>query len=197
MIASVRGTLLFLAVDHCVIETGGVGLMVYAPKPVLSGLGEIGGEVRLYTHMHIREDLLALFGFATTDQRYLFETLLSVSGIGPKVALSLLSSASPDELRIAIAGGDTARLARVPGIGKKTAERLVLELKTKVGVKGGTLPADASPAVMNVNAELAEMLVSLGFSSGEAATAINALPTDAPAELEERLRLALRHFGTP
>lgn len=197
MIASVRGTLLFLAVDHCVVETGGVGLMVYAPRPVLGNLGEIGGEVRLYTHLHIREDLLALFGFATTDQRYLFETLLSVSGIGPKVALSLLSSASPDELRIAIAGGDTARLARVPGIGKKTAERLVLELKTKVGVKGGTLPTDGSPAVLSVNAELAEMLVSLGFSSGEAANAISALPTDAPAELEERLRLALRHFGTP
>lgn len=196
MIASVRGILLFVGVDNCVVETGGVGLQVFAPKPVLANLGEVGGEVRLYTHLHIREDLLALYGFATTDQRYLFETLLGVSGIGPKVALSLLSASSPDELRIAIAGGDTARLARVPGIGKKTAERLVLELKTKVNVKGGPLPAGASPAITNVNAELAEMLVGLGFSTAEASSAINALPADAPPDLEERLRIALRYFGS-
>lgn len=166
-----------MGVDHCVVETGGVGLLVFAPKPVLNNLGEIGGEVRLYTHLHIREDLLALYGFLTTDQRYLFETLIGVSGIGPKVALSMLGAASPDELRMAIAGGDTARLARVPGIGKKTAERLVLELKTKVTVKGGPLPAGATPALTNVNAELAEMLVGLGFSTAEAGSAINALST--------------------
>src|SRR5689334_11120021 len=93
MIASIRGNLLFIGVDHAVVETGGVGFMVYAPRNVLGALGEIGGEVRLYTHLHIREDLLALYGFASSDQRHLFETLLGVSGIGPKVALSLLSSA--------------------------------------------------------------------------------------------------------
>lgn len=197
MIASVRGTLLFISVDHCVVETGGVGMQVFAPKSVLANLGAIGDEVRLYTHLHIREDLLALYGFATTDQRYLFETLISVTGIGPKVALSLLASASPDELRMAIAGGDTTRLARVPGIGKKTAERLVLELKSKVGVKGGPLPFDATPAIMSVNSELSEMLVGLGFSAAEANAAITALPADAPADMEERLRLVLRYFGTP
>ena len=93
MIASIRGALLFIGVDHCVVETGGVGFLVYAPRNVLGGLGEIGDEVRLYTHLHIREDVLALYGFATSDQRHLFETLLSVSGVGPKVALSMLSSA--------------------------------------------------------------------------------------------------------
>src|SRR5262245_40376748 len=194
MIASVRGTLLFIGVDHAVVETGGVGFLVYAPRNVLGALGEIGVEVRLYTHLHIREDVLALYGFATSDQRHLFETLLSVSGVGPKVALSMLSSAPPDELRAAIAGGDTARLARVPGIGKKTAERLVLELRGKLDLKG--LPAvGATPALMAVNAELAEMLVGLGFSAAEASAAIAALPADAPAELDERLRLALRYFG--
>ncbi|KAB8139767.1 Holliday junction branch migration protein RuvA [Chloroflexia bacterium SDU3-3] len=197
MIASVRGALIFLGVDHCVVEMGGMGLQVFAPKTVLANLGQLGDEVRLYTHMHIREDALALYGFATIDQRHLFETLIGVSGIGPKVALSLLSTTTPDELRLAIAGGDTARLARVPGIGKKTAERLVLELKTKVGVKGGPLPAGATPAATSANAELVEMLTSLGFSAAEAAGAVAALPADAPAELEERLRLALRHFGTP
>jgi holliday junction DNA helicase RuvA len=194
MIASIRGNLLFIGVDHAVVETGGVGFLVFAPRNVLGALGEIGGEVRLYTHLHIREDLLALYGFATSDQRHLFETLLGVSGIGPKVALSMLSSAPPDELRVAIAGGDTARLARVPGIGKKTAERLVLELRGKLDLKG--VPATgATPALMAANAELAEMLVGLGFSAAEASSAIAALPADAPTELDERLRLALRYFG--
>jgi Holliday junction DNA helicase RuvA len=194
MIASIRGNLLFIGVDHAVVETGGVGFLVFAPRNVLGALGEIGGEVRLYTHLHIREDLLALYGFATSDQRHLFETLLGVSGIGPKVALSMLSSAPPDELRAAIAGGDTARLARVPGIGKKTAERLVLELRGKLDLKG--VPATgATPALMAANAELAEMLVGLGFSAAEASAAIAALPADASAELDERLRLALRYFG--
>src|SRR5215510_10778619 len=194
MIASIRGKLIFVGVDHCVVETGGVGFLVYAPRNVLGALGELGGETLLYTHLHIREDLLALYGFASTDQRHLFETLLGVSGIGPKVALSLLSSAPADDLRATIAGGDTARLSRVPGIGKKTAERLVLELRGKLEVKG--LPAvGATPALMAVNAELAEMLVGLGFSAAEASAAIAALPADAPAELDERLRLALRYFG--
>jgi Holliday junction DNA helicase RuvA len=197
MIASIRGKLLFVGVDHAVVEIGGLGLHVYAPRPVLSNLGEIGSEVRLYTHLHIREDLLALYGFASTDQRYLFETLLNVSGIGPKVALSLLSSAPSDELRMTIATGDTARLSRVPGIGKKTAERLVLELKGKLDIKGLPAPSAATPALMAVNAELAEMLVSLGFSAAEAGAAIAALPPDAPPSLEERLRLALRYFGSP
>jgi Holliday junction DNA helicase RuvA len=194
MIASIRGTLLAVGVDHAIVETGGVGFLIFAPRTVLGALGEMGSAVTLYTHLHIREDALALYGFASIEQRQLFEQLIGVTGIGPKVGLSLLSSATPDELRMAIAGGDTARLARVPGIGKKTAERLVLELKGKLGAVA--LPAAAAtPALMAVNNELAEMLVSLGFSSAEAASAIGALPADAPPELEERLRLALRYFG--
>jgi len=195
MIASIRGTLLSVGVDHAVVETGGVGFLIYAPRPVLGALGEVGSEVRFYTHLHIREDLLALYGFSTLDQRTLFEMLLAVSGIGPKVALNLLSSAAPDDLRLAIAGGDTARLARVPGIGKKTAERLVLELRGKIDLKGALAPPAATPALMAINAELAEMLVGLGFSAAEANAAIAALPADAPAEPEERLRLALRFFA--
>src|SRR5215475_4329166 len=197
MIASIRGSLLFIGVDHAVIETGGVGFLIYAPRNVLGALGEIGGEILLYTHLHIREDLLALYGFASTDQRHLFETLLGVSGIGPKVALSLLSSAPSDELRATIAGGDTTRLSRVPGIGKKTAERLVLELRGKLDIKGLPAPSATTPALMQLNNELGEMLVSLGFSAAEASAAIASLPADAPPELEERLRLALRYFGSP
>jgi len=194
MITSIRGKLIFVGIDHAVVETGGLGYQVFAPKPVLAALGELGQEVQLYTYMHIREDLLALYGFSTMDQRHLFETLLTVSGIGPKVALSMLSSGAPEDIRVAIAGGDTARLARVPGIGKKTAERLVLELKGKIEVKG-VVPA-ASPGVASVNADLADTLAALGFSAAEANAAINALPADAPPTLEERLRLALKYFGS-
>lgn len=194
MIASIRGKLIFVGLDHAVVEAGGIGYQIFAPRPVLAGLDELGQEVQLYTHMHIREDVLALYGFGTMDQRHLFETLLTVSGIGPKVALSMLSSGAPDDIRVAIAGGDTARLARVPGIGKKTAERLVLELKGKIEVKG--LAPAASPALSAVNSDLAETLAALGFSAAEANAAINALPADAPPTLEERLRLALKYFGS-
>ncbi len=195
MIASVRGTLIAIAADHAVIETGGVGWLIYAPRQVLAALGDIGTEARLFTHLLVREDALTLYGFASVEQRQLFETLLSVTGVGPQAALNLLSSGTTDELRLAIATGDVARLARTPRIGKKLAERLVLELKGKLDIKGLPAATGVSPAVAAANAELSEMLVSLGFSSAEAATAIAALPTDAPLDLEERLRLALRYFG--
>jgi Holliday junction DNA helicase RuvA len=195
MIASVRGTVLFIGLDHLVVEANGIGYHIFAPRTVLAQIGEVGSETRLYTHLHVREDILALYGFSSSDQRYLFDTLLGVSGIGPKVALSLLSSAPSDDLRRIIAAGDVAQLSRVPGIGKKTAERLVLELKGKIDIKG--LPAGnaATPAQINANADLIDMLVSLGFSASEANAAIAALPADAPTEFEERLRLALRYFG--
>lgn len=197
MIASLRGTLIHLGVDHLVIETGGVGWLVYAPRTVLGAAGAIGDQIFLYTQLIVREDAMTLYGFADTAQRALFESLIGVSGVGPKVAMSLLSSGAPDEIRVAVAQGDTARLSRVPGIGKKTAERLVLELKGKLDLKG--LPAaapGATPAAMALNSDLADLLVSLGYSTAEAAAAIGALPADAPADLEQRLRLALRYFGS-
>lgn len=197
MIASVRGTLIAIAADHAVIETGGVGWLIYAPRQVLAALGAIGTEARLFTHLLVREDSLTLYGFDSVEQRQLFETLLGVTGVGPQAALNLLSSGTTDEIRLAIAAGDVARLARTPRIGKKLAERLVLELKGKLDLKGLPTATGVSPAVAAANAELSEMLVSLGFSSVEAANAIAALPPDAPLDLEERLRLALRHFGAP
>lgn len=198
MIASLRGTLAHIGADHMVVEAAGVGYLVYAPRPVLGSVGAVGDAIFIHTVLIVREDSMTLYGFATPEQRALFESFLSVSGVGPKVALSLLSAGDPAEIRMAIAGGDTARLSRVPGIGKKTAERLVLELKGKIDLKGLPLVAGApgQPQVASVNAELAELLVGLGYSSAEAASAIASLPADAPPELEERLRLALRYFGT-
>ena len=196
MIASLRGALIHIGVDHLVVETGGVGWLVYAPRTVLGAAGAVGDQIFLHTQMIVREDSLTLYGFTTVAQRALFESLIAVSGVGPKVAMSLLSSGSPDEIRAAVAQGDTARLSRVPGIGKKTAERLVLELKGKIDLKGLPAAPGASPAATSLNSDLADLLVSLGYSAAEAASAIGGLPADAPEDLEQRLRLALRHLGS-
>lgn len=195
MIASIRGTLLSIGTDHVVVEIGGLGLQVFVPQTVLSEMNAIGSEVRLHTYTHIREDALALYGFSFPEQRKLFEMVLSVAGIGPKVALSILS-APIHEIQSAIVGSDTTRLSRIPGIGKKTAERLVLELKNKIDVTGLPTPSAVPPELMTTNNELVEMLISLGFSATEASAAIQSLPADAPPNLEERLRLALRYFGS-
>jgi holliday junction DNA helicase RuvA len=195
MIASVRGILLSTSLDHAVIEVGGVGLLIFAPRQILGGLGAAGDEVRLFTHLQVREDALTLYGFATVEQRQLFESLIGVSGVGAKTALSLLGSGTPDELKATIAAGDVTRLARTPGIGKKTAERLVLELKGKIDLRGIPAPSGGTPAQAALNAELADMLTSLGFSAVEANQAITALPSNAPDNLEDRLRLALRSLG--
>lgn len=199
MIASLRGTLIATGVDHAIIETGGVGYLVYAPRTVLGALPTIGEELRLHTYLVVREDSLTLYGFSSAQQRSLFELLLGVSGVGPKVALNLIGGVQPDELRTAVAQNDTARLARVPGIGKKMSERLVMELRGKLDLKGlPTAPSATgmSQAALGINSELADLLVNLGYSAAEAGAAIAELPADAPADLEERLRLALRRLGS-
>ncbi len=195
MIASIRGTVQFVGTDHVILDVGGVGFQLYAPRGVLGSIGQIGDSGMLHTYLHVREDALMLFGFESPAQRALFELLLGVSGIGPKVALALLSAASPDELQTAIAREDTAMLARVPGIGKKTAARLVLELKGKFGTMAITAVSGGTPGLMALNAELIEILMSLGYNATEAQAAVSALPADAPKDVEERLRLALQYFG--
>ncbi len=201
MIASLRGSVEAIGLDYVILNVAGVGYLVYAPRPVLANLPAIGDELHLHTYLVVREDSLTLYGFASAQQRALFETLLGVSGVGPKVALNLIGSVDPDELRLVVANGDTARLARVPGIGKKMSERLVLELRGKLDLK--TLPTAASTAqtassasVLGVNSELKELLINLGYSNAEATSAIAALPADAPTELEERLRVVLRYLGS-
>jgi len=195
MITSLRGILIEIGPDHLVVETGGIGYLIYAPRPVLSSLGEIGGTVFMQTLLVVREDALTLYGFTTTEQRSIFATLLGVTGIGPKGALNLLSFIAPAELRLAVAHDDLNRLARIPGIGKKTAARLALELKNKLDLKGLPSTATSSPAALTVNQELFDLLVNLGYSANEANEAVAALPLDAPPDLEERLRLTLRFFG--
>ncbi len=194
MIASIRGVIQSIGQDCLVVETGGIGFLIYAPRPTLAAAGAVGDEICLHTLLIVRDDALTLYGFSDVSQRSLFEQLIGVSGVGPKMALSLLSSGSADEVRQIIAGGDTTRLARVPGIGKKTAERIVLELRGKIDLRALTGANAATTSA--IDRELSDLLISLGYSAGEAAAAIAALPADAPPSLEERLRLALRYFGS-
>ena len=196
MIASIRGNLLFIGVDHAVIETGGVGFMIYAPRNVLGALGEIGGEVRLYTHLHIREDLLALYGFATTDQRHLFETLLGVSGIGPKVALAVLSGIEPADLIKAIHRSDLARLTAIPGVGKKTSERIVLELKDRLPAVAPTpAPEGAHAEPTALKDDVMSALVNLGYHRPLAEKAVDAAVKAHAGDFEQTLRQALRELA--
>lgn len=196
MIASLRGTLLATGPDYAIVETGGVGFHVFVPRTVLQIFGSIGSEVQLHTHLHVREDALVLYGFESPDQRKFFEMLIGVTGVGPRMALGLLSAAPIEQIHLAIANENTALLAQVPGIGKKTAARLILELKGKLDLSHVTPTGPAAtPATAALNTELQEILTSLGYSALEAQSAVAALPADAPPELDERLRLALRYFG--
>ncbi len=196
MIASLRGTLLVQAADYIVIEAGGVGYHVAVPRPVSERLGGVGDEVRVLTHMIVREDAMLLFGFSDVAERAFFELLLSVTGVGPKVALALLGAVPIEQLQLAIANENMVLLAQVPGIGKKTAARLILELKAKVG-QLPSMPAitTTGSAFGRVNIEVQDVLQSLGYSAVEAQAAVSSLPADAPADIEERLREALRYFG--
>ncbi|MDP2954594.1 MAG: Holliday junction branch migration protein RuvA [Chloroflexota bacterium] len=193
MIASLEGTLEGLGKDFALVKVGGVSFKVQAPTSTLASLGP-GGEgerVKLYTHLYLREEVLALYGFASPEELGLFETLLGVTGVGPKLALALLSALSPDRLAEAIASGDVETLDDVPGLGKKTAGRLILELKDKL--KGAWAAAGAG-APRQANREALEVLVSLGYSVREAEGALSTVPNP-NLPLEEKVRLALQHLG--
>lgn len=186
MIAFLRGPLLQRAADSVILDVNGIGYRVRIPTTTLSRLGDLGTVAELYTHLHVREDDLSLFGFVTQDEQDLFELLLSVSGIGPKVALGILSSAPPNEIRAAISQNNLEILGSIKGIGKKTAQRLVLELKGKVEV--GEEISELSP----LDGEVAATLINLGYSASEAQRAARAVPGKT---LEDKLRAALQYLG--
>ena len=200
MIASVRGTVTAIGLDHAVLEVGGVGLAVRTTPATLAELRR-GQEASLATTLVVREDSLTLFGFATTAAKELFELVQSVSGVGPKIALALLAVLDPDELRRALAGGDTAALTRAPGIGRKGAERLVLELKDKVGLVPAA-GADGGGPAAPWSDRLVEALAGLGFTSKQAGDAVAAVAADTgdPAvvagDVGVLLRRALSLLGT-
>jgi Holliday junction DNA helicase RuvA len=193
MIASLRGTLLQLSPpDSLVVEVGGVGYKVFVPTSVLDGQAP-GHLIFLHTELIVREDSLTLFGFATEEQRSLFSLLLGVQGIGPKLALSVLSSLSVDVLRRAIVNEQADVFSRVRGVGKKTAEKIVFTLKDKLGAELGL---GAVAAAGDVDTEVLAALTALGYSVVEAQSAVQSIPKDADAkDVQDRIRLALAYFA--
>ncbi len=192
MIASLRGILESLGNDGAIINVNGIGFQVYLPTSTLSSLNKIGKEVMLYTHLHLREDEATLYGFASADELRLFQTLIGVSGLGPKLALAMLSAMNIEQITMAIASGNAKLLTVIPGIGKKMADRLVLELKDKVGAGWVTAPA---AQLAEENAEVLTALTSLGYSISEATKAVASLPPSSDLSLEEKIKLALGYFG--
>ncbi len=183
MIASVRGLVLSAGLDSAVIEVGGVGLLLYTTAATAASLRP-GTEATLATTLVVREESLTLYGFADQDERTVFTQVQTVSGVGPRLALAMLAIHAPDGLRRAISGGDLAALTKVPGIGRKGAERIVLELRDKIGAPSGAMSADvARPAADEASMQVQDALVGLGWSSRQAEDAVEAVrPTVAGAD---------------
>jgi len=193
MIASVRGEVIDIALDHAVIEAAGVGYKVMATPSTLATLRR-GTEARLITAMIVREDSMTLYGFADGDARDLFLTLLGVSGVGPKIALATLAVYDPQALRQALADGDVTALTRVPGIGKRGAERMVLELRDKIGPVSAA--GGAAVGGHAIRGPVVEALVGLGFAAKQAEEATDkVLANDPEATTSSALRAALSMLG--
>ena len=190
MIATLRGEVTQIEDNALIVEVGGVGLRVFVPAP-LRGRMKTGEAVLLYTHLVVREDALTLYGFENQSDRDLFNMLLGVDGVGPKVSLSVLSTLNLDTVQRAVFNEESEILSRVPGVGKKTAQKIVLYLHDRLR------PTDALAkvaALSDKDSEVLAALTSLGYSVVEAQTAIQSMPKDAPDDVGERLRVALQYF---
>jgi Holliday junction DNA helicase RuvA len=192
MIARLSGMVWSVGKGHLIVNVGGLGFQVSVPAGVLAQLDGAGQPVELFTHLHVRESELALYGFLTEEELALFRLLLSVSGVGPKVALAVLSIVSPAALRQAVTQEEPGILTRVPGIGPKTAKAIIFHLKDRMIPSGA-----AVPLLSDADAEVIAALTGLGFSLIEAQTALQSLPQDQDLPIEERVRQALAYFATP
>jgi len=191
MIATLEGTLEYRGDDSIIINVGGIGFRVYVPASTLSQLGAVKGRVSLYTHLHVREDNISLYGFASSEELTLFKSLISVSGIGAKLALALLSALNPEQLVMAITSGDIDLLSQTHGIGKKMASRLVVELRGKLEKDWREMALPLAPERVDVIAAL----TGLGYSVTEAAKAISRLPDSEELSLEEKVKMALQQMA--
>lgn len=191
MIATLEGILQYRGDGCIIVNVGGIGFQVYVSGSTLSQLGAINGKVSLYTHLQLREDSVSLYGFVSSEELALFRALISVSRIGSKVALALLSALNPEQLVTAISSGNVELLSQVPGVGKKTASRLVLELR-------GKLEKDWKEAALPLPPESADIvtaLTSLGYSLAEATKAASKLPGSEELSLEEKIKIALQQMA--
>jgi Holliday junction DNA helicase RuvA len=196
MIALVHGTLVYKSIDQVIIDVGGVGYRLFIPLSTFYALPETG-EASLYTHTHVREDALLLYGFLTLEEKNLFVTLIGISGVGPKLAVNILSHIPVADLKNAIAAEDVKRLSGLPGIGKKTAERLVLELKDKVGPVNvnltetgiSSLPGKSSGDLIN---DVISALVNLGYKENQARKVLESMELASDVAMEDALKGALK-----
>ena len=191
MIRCLQGELLAKGENYLLLGVGGIGFRVYVPLPTLDEVGIPGASVSLYTHLHVREKELSLYGCLKEDELEIFELLLGVSGIGPKVAMNVLSFASPNALRLAISQGDAPALTRIPGVGQRTAEQMIVNLKHKLTDLG---EISSVYPISETDAEVIAALTALGYSVAEARESLRSLPED-DQPLEERVRLALQYFA--
>lgn len=190
LISSVRGALEGVGPDWADVAIGGITLRVNAPATSIEALGQVGSSVQMFTSLQVREDSLSLYGFDTAEARLTFETLIGISGIGPRVALSILSIFKPDALAAAVESGDIKSFTAVPGVGRKTASRILLELK-------GKLELDLSEAgATGLDADTLDALTALGYTSVEAREALAALPNDGNRTAEDNVRLALERLAS-
>lgn len=190
MIATLRGEVIQIEDNALIVEVGGVGLRAFAPAPLRDKL-KVGEVVLLHTHLIVRETELSLYGFETVADRTLFTTLLGVDGVGPKVALSVLSTLNLDTVQRAIFNEESDLFASVPGVGKRTAQKIALYLHDRLKPTG---PLQAVAAMSDTDSEVLAALTTLGYSVVEAQTALQSLPKDAPNDVEERLRMSLQYF---
>lgn len=190
MIAILNGRVLEVLSDSLVVGVGGVGLQVYVPAALRDRMRP-GEDLYLHTCLIVRQDALSLYGFETRDERELFDLLLIVDGIGPRLALAVLSTLSPDAIRRAIFHEQPEVFTRVPGIGKKTAQKILLQLQDRIPAVAGAAPA---AALTDLDTEVIAILTGLGYSVVEAQSALQSIPRDTPADVETRLRAALQYF---
>jgi len=191
MIATLRGTLEAIQDDRIIVSVSGIGFEVRVPASLLDRIDPVGSPIELYTHMHVRENEISLYGCATADELAVFRQLLGVRGVGPRIALNVLSVASPDTLRAAIAEGNAQALTRIPGIGTRTAQQIIVDLRGKIDLAA---VAAGVPALSPADAEVIAALTTLGYSVAEAQAALRSLPAE-DMDVEEKIIRALRYFG--
>jgi Holliday junction DNA helicase RuvA len=192
MIATLEGILEYRGNDSIIVNVSGIGFRVFVPGSTLSQLGAVKGKVSLYTHLHVREDNISLYGFASSEELALFRNLISVSGIGSKLALAILSAFNPEQLVMAITNGDLDVLSQAPGVGRKMAGRLVVELRGKLEKEWRDVVLPLAPE----SADVIAALTGLGYSVAEASRAISRLPDSGKLSLEEKVRAALQQMGS-
>lgn len=199
MIAYVKGVLAVVGQDSIIIDKGGIGININVPVSIISTLPSIGSEVKVFTYTYVREDAIALYGFMTMDDLDVFKLLINVNGVGTKTALSILSAITPNELRLAVISADYKTITKAPGIGKKSAERIVLELRDKVKMvieDDSYIAVDSGDVAKSDSVNIAlEALVSLGFSYGEAAKAVKQVDNYEEMDDESLIKAALKHLS--